>query len=53
MKKGRKIVLWIIAIILGVFIIGTGGIYIYGNHMFNKVEKVEVDKNDVGITEEV
>ena len=53
MKKGRKIVLWIIAIILGVFIIGTGGVYIYGNYMFNKVEKVEVDKNDVGITEEV
>ena len=53
MKKGRKIVLWIIWIILGIFIIGIGGVYIYGNHMFNKVEKVEVDKNDVGITEEV
>lgn len=53
MKKGRKIVLWIIGIILGIFIIGIGGVYIYGNHMFNKVEKVEVDKNDVGITEEV
>ena len=53
MKKGSKIALWIIGIILGVFIIGIGGVYIYGNHMFNKVEKVEVDKNDVGITEEV
>lgn len=53
MKKGRKIVLWIIGIILGIFIIGIGGVYIYGNYMFNKVEKVEVDKNDVGITEEV
>ena len=53
MKKGNKIALWIIGIILGIFIIGIGGVYIYGNHMFNKVEKVEVDKNDVGITEEV
>lgn len=53
MKKGSKIALWIIGIILGVFIIGIGGVYIYGNYMFNKVEKIEVDKNDVGITEEV
>lgn len=53
MKKGSKIALWIIGIILGVFIIGIGGVYIYGNYMFNKVEKVEVDKNDVGIIEEV
>ena len=53
MKKGSKIALWIIGIILGIFIFGMGGVYIYGNHMFNKVEKVEVDKNDVGITEEV
>lgn len=53
MKKGSKIALWIIGIILGVFIIAIGGVYIYGNHMFNKVEKIEVDKNDVGITEEV
>ena len=53
MKKGNKISLWIIGIILGVFIIGIGGVYIYGNYMFNKVEKIEVDKNDVGITEEV
>ena len=53
MKKGNKIALWIIGIILGVFIIGIGGVYIYGNYMFNKVEKIEVDKNDVGITEEV
>ena len=53
MKKGSKIALWIIGIILGIFIIGIGGVYIYGNYMFNKVEKIEVDKNDVGITEEV
>ena len=53
MKKGSKIALLIIGIILGVFIIGIGGVYIYGNYMFNKVEKIEADKNDVGITEEV
>lgn len=53
MKKGSKIALWIIGIIFGVFIIGIAGVYIYGNYIFNKVEKVEVDKSDVGITEEV
>ena len=53
MKKRSKIALWIIGIILGIFIIGIGGVYIYGRHIYNKVEKVEVDKDDIGITEEV
>ena len=53
MKKGSKITLLIIGIIIGVFLISIGGIYIYGRHIYNKVEKVEVDKDDIGITEEV
>lgn len=53
MKKRNKIVLIIIGIIIGVFLISIGGVYIYGRHIYNKVEKVEVDKEEVGITEEV
>lgn len=53
MKKRSKIVLIIIGIIIGVFLISIGGVYIYGRHIYNKVEKVEVDKEEVGITEEV
>ncbi|MFR2264632.1 MAG: LCP family protein [Clostridium sp.] len=53
MKRGSKIVLIIIGIIIGVFLISIGGVYIYGRHIYNKVEKVEVDKEEVGITEEV
>lgn len=53
MKRGSKIVLIIIGIIIGVFLISIGGVYIYGRHIYNKVEKVEVDKDDIGITEEV
>lgn len=53
MKKRNKIVLIVIGIIIGVFLISIGGVYIYGRHIYNKVEKVEVDKEEVGITEEV
>ena len=53
MKKRSKIVLIIIGIIIGVFLISIGGVYIYGKNIYNKVEKVEVDKEEVGITEEV
>lgn len=53
MKKRSKIVLIIIGIIIGVFLISIGGVYIYGRHIYNKVERVEVDKEEVGITEEV
>ena len=53
MKRVSKIVLIIIGIIIGVFLISIGGVYIYGRHIYNKVEKVEVDKEEVGITEEV
>ena len=53
MKKRKKISLIILGITLIILLITVGGVYWYGNHLFNKIERVEVDTNDVGITEEV
>ena len=52
-NKSKKIVLWILAIILVVVLGVVGGAFIYANSLFNKMEKVELDKDNVGITEEV
>ena len=53
MTKGKKITIWILGVILVVVLGGIGAAYFYGNHLFNKLEKVEIDKDDIGITEEV
>lgn len=53
MNKGKKITIWILGVILVVVLGGIGAAYFYGNHLFNKLEKVEIDKDDIGITEEV
>ena len=53
MTKGKKITIWILAIVLAVIVGTVGTVYFYGNHLFNKLEKVEIDKEDIGITEEV
>ena len=53
MTKGKKITVWILAIVLVVILGAVGGVYFYGNHIFNKIEKVEIDKDNIGITEEV
>lgn len=53
MKKGSKISLVILGITLSILLIIVGGVYLYGSHLFNKIEKVEIDTNDVGIKEEV
>lgn len=53
MKKGKKIVLWILGISLIAVFALVGGVYAYGNHLFNKIEKVEIVKENVGITEAV
>ena len=53
MTKGKKITVWILAIVLVIILGAVGGVYFYGNHLFNKMEKVEIDKNNIGITEEV
>lgn len=53
MKKRSKIVLWILGVIISILLVTIGGIYAYGNHLFNKIEKIEIDKSDVGIKDEV
>lgn len=53
MKKRSKIVLWILGVIISILLLTIGGIYAYGNHLFNKIEKIEIDKSDVGIKDEV
>lgn len=53
MKKRSKISLVILGITLSILLITVGGVYWYGSHLFNKIEKVEIDTNDVGIKEEV
>lgn len=52
-SKGKKITLWILGIILFVVLGTAAGTYTYVNSLFNKMEKVEIDKENVGITEEV
>ena len=53
LTRGKKITLWIVGIILFI-ILGLGvGTYIYANSLLNKMEKVEIDKEEVGITEDV
>ena len=49
MKKRKKISLIILGITLIILLITVGGVYWYGSHLFNKIEKVEIDTNDVGI----
>lgn len=53
MTKGKKITIWILSIIVVIILVAVGGVYFYGNHLFNKLEKVEIDKDNIGITEEV
>lgn len=53
MKKGSRISLVILGVTLSILLIIVGGVYLYGSHLFNKIEKVEIDTNDVGIKEEV
>lgn len=53
MKKGSRISLVILGVTLSILLIIVGGVYWYGSHLFNKIEKVEIDTNDVGIKEEV
>lgn len=53
MKKRSKISLIILAVTLSILLIIVGGVYWYSSHLFNKIEKIEIDTNDVGIKEEV
>lgn len=53
MSRGKKILIGTVAAMVAIVLILVGGVYTYGNHLFNKMEKVEIDKEDIGITEEV
>lgn len=53
MKRRSKVVLWILGVVISILLVTIGGIYSYGNHLFNKIEKIEIDKSDVGIKDEV
>ena len=53
MKRAGKISLVILTVTLMLLLGVVGGVYWYGNHLFNKIEKVEIDTGDVGIKEEV
>lgn len=55
MKKNRvgKIIAWIVIIILMIGGATAGVVYWSAHSLVNKMEKVEIDKSDVGIAEEV
>ena len=53
MTKGKKITIWILSIVLVIILGAVGGAYFYGNYLFNKLENIEIDKEDIGITEEI
>ena len=53
MKRISKVVLWILGVVISILLVTIGGIYSYGNHLFNKIENIEIDKSDVGIKDEV
>lgn len=53
MKRRSKVVLWILGVVISILLVTIGGIYSYGNHLFNKIEKIEIDKSDVGISDKV
>lgn len=53
MTKGKKITIWILSIVLVIILGAVGGAYFYGNYLFNKLENIEIDKEDIGINEEI
>lgn len=52
-RKGKKLKLWqMILIAVLVIVIGVGiGAYIYANHMLDKLDKVDVKREDLGIVD--
>ena len=53
MTKGKKITIWILSIVLVIILGAVGGAYFYGNYLFNKLENIEINKEDIGITEKI
>ena len=53
MSKSKKIIFWIIGILLTITIGILASGYFYLNHFMDKTTKVEINKENIGITEEV
>ena len=53
MAKGRKIAIWSTCIAGILILVLVGATVFYGNYLLNKIDKVEIDKENVGITEEI
>ncbi len=53
MKKGRKISLIVLSVIVTIIIAVISGGYYYINNMLSKIEKVEVNKENLGIDEKL
>lgn len=53
MTKGKKIALWIVGILIFIISGGIASGYLYLNSLVNKMEKVQIEKEEIGISEEV
>ena len=51
-NKRRNIIIYAISIILAIIVVIVGGAYIYINKTLNKVEKVEVNTDNIGLNTE-
>ncbi len=51
--KVKKISIKILLLTFSIILIFIIGVYFYGNYMFNKIENIEINKNDIGITTEI
>ena len=53
MVKSKKVAIWVTCIAGILIFVLVGATVFYGNYLLNKIDKVEIDKENVGITEEV
>lgn len=53
MVKSKKVAIWATCIAGILIFVLVGATVFYGNYLLNKIDKVEIDKENVGITEEV
>ncbi|MBU5315170.1 LCP family protein [Clostridium bornimense] len=49
----KKIVLWILGVLLSLTVVAVGGTFFYVKHMIGKVDHVKIKKDDLGINEEI
>lgn len=51
MSKKKKVILGILATFLVLILASCGGVYWYTNTLINKMEKVEINKENIGVDE--